>query len=160
LASRGKKRLLVAARAGVIGSFQLGIAFEANDGALAIAFEVEGSATLRTGGLVELHATVATIDEEGEGRAHEGATWGAGVGFEVLKGGIRVLVIPGVEFVKELGGSIKKRGAALGAGHGAWHIGLLARYKYTCVPSSIQKLALFCNPLSPLRRFCAIPMCQ
>jgi hypothetical protein len=157
LVSRGEKRLLVAARAGVVGSFELGVAFEADHRALAIGFKVEGSATLGTGGWVELHATVATIDEEGEGRAHEGATWGAGVGFDVLKGGVRVLFVPGVEFVKELGGSIKKRGAALGAGHGAWHIGLLARYKYTYVPSSIQKLALFCNPLSPLRRFCAIP---
>ncbi len=127
MASRGKKRLLVAARAGIVGSFQEGVAFEADHGALAIAFKVEGCATLRAEGRVELQATVATIDQEGEGCAHEGASRGAGVGFEVLKGGVRVLVVPGVEFVKELGGSIKNRGAALGAGHRAWHIGLLAR---------------------------------
>ncbi len=125
--SRGKKRLLVAARAGVVGSFQLGVAFEADDRALAIAFKVEGCATVRAEGRVEEHATVATIDQEGEGGAHEGATRGAGVGFDVLKGGVRMLVVPGIKVVKELGSSIKEGSAAVGEGHGAWHIGLLAR---------------------------------
>ena len=125
--SRGKKRLLVAARAGVVGAVQLSVAFEADDRALAIALEVERLATLRAGRRVKLHAAVAAIDEEGEGGAHEGASRGTGVGFDVLKSGVRVLVVPGVEFVKELGGSIEEGSAALGAGHRAWHIGLLAR---------------------------------
>jgi hypothetical protein len=106
LVSRGKKRLLVAAWAGVVGSLQARVAFETDHRALPIALELEGYTTLGAGGRVELHAAVAAIDQQGEGRAHQRATLGAGLGFEFLKGRIRVLLIPGIQLVKELGGSV------------------------------------------------------
>jgi hypothetical protein len=106
LASRGKKRLLLTARAGIVGSVQAGVAFETDYRTLAIALELEGRPTARARRRGELHPAVSAVDKQREGRAHQRATLGAGLGFEFLKGCIRVLLVPGIQLVKEVSSSV------------------------------------------------------
>lgn len=107
--------------AGVVGPLQARVAFEPDHGPRAVALKLHRLSTLGTAGRLDLQPPIASIDEQRQGGAHEAATLAAGFGFELAKRGSRMLIVPVLEDVKELPGSLHEGSAALLTRHGARH---------------------------------------